>query len=171
MLFFKVLAALASLPRALGVADLLLIKPVSGAYYTATVDYQQAIALGFTVDAVNTTQWLAMTTSAFSQYKSLVVNPYGVASGGDFSSFKFLIDSKARWAPAVTGNMIIVGTDPGNHGRTIPGAAALISHSVNFTARGSGPGFYLQMPSTGGDATVGTKVDPLDYFGRFMYRT
>ncbi|KAH9905174.1 hypothetical protein F4778DRAFT_696373 [Xylariomycetidae sp. FL2044] len=171
MMFWKTAVWLEMVPAVLGVADILMVKPVSGADYTQTVDYQQAIALGFTVDAVDTSQWASLSQSTFAQYRALLVNPYGISGGGSYAPLQFLTDTKNVWSPAVIGNMVLVGTDPGNHGRTIPGAANLINHAVNFAASGSGTGLYMQLPSNGGDPDTGTQIDALSYFGSFMYRT
>jgi hypothetical protein len=50
-------------------------------------------------------------------------------------------NSRGTWAPAVTGNIVIVGTDPGNHGVNAGastavknGATALINAAVSYVA-------------------------------------
>ena len=48
-------------------------------------------------------------------------------------------NSRATWAPAITGNIVVVGTDPGNHGHSgtglvKTGASALNNAAVSYVA-------------------------------------
>jgi hypothetical protein len=62
--------------------------------------------LGFTAKAVTEAQWRAMGTSDFKAFKAIILaDNYGASTG-----IQFLEDTKKVWSPAVTGNMIVIGT-------------------------------------------------------------
>lgn len=142
-----VLLAAASCATAVqAAADILIVEPVSNGPATESYEYTQATDLGLSIDIKTLDEFQALTTAQFSQYKALIINPYGRGDGPDQGYMDFLVNSKARWGPAVTGNVVLVGTDPGYHAPSTPGAVAVIRSSISFTSSGSSTGFYLQTP-------------------------
>jgi hypothetical protein len=94
--------ALSTAFAALGVAqDLLFLE---GLEYR---EFDEAAALGLSTHTVTEAQWAAMTTEDFAKYKAIVIPD---PSCGSVSTIKFLEDSKSQWSPAVTGNIILIGT-------------------------------------------------------------
>ncbi|KAK2615991.1 hypothetical protein N8I77_002711 [Diaporthe amygdali] len=82
-------------------ADLLMVDTLKAE------EYVQAIAAGFTVDVVTTTEFNAMTTEQFSAYKAIVIgDPYC----GYIGEISFLDTNRDVWSSAVTGNIVILGT-------------------------------------------------------------
>ena len=69
-------------------------------------EYDEAVALGYSTKVATPAEWAAMTTADFAKFRAIVVpDPHC----GTVSSIKFLEDSKDRWSPAVTGNIILIG--------------------------------------------------------------
>lgn len=109
-------------------------------------------------------EWRSMTTADFAQYKAIVLAD---PNCGNLSMIDFLEDTKTVWSPAVTGNIILIGTDPGYHATVDPiaaGAMQLIDDGVNFATAGNGTGLYFAVScyyETASEATI----DALSEFG------
>ncbi|RDW63578.1 hypothetical protein BP6252_11123 [Coleophoma cylindrospora] len=127
--------------------------------------------LNQTAKVVNETEWRAMTTADFAQYKALVISdPDGT---DDPTLYAFLDDTKDVWGPAVTGNIILIGTDPSNHENLgVDGAGVLIDNAVSFAAAGedltgkSITGLYFALSHLY-DTIDNDTVLYLSYFGDF----
>lgn len=70
-------------------------------------EYDEAVAMGFTTKKVTPEEWAAMKTEDFAKFKALVIPD---PSCGSLSDIKFFEDSKSVWSPAITGNIILIGT-------------------------------------------------------------
>lgn len=134
-------------------------------------EYDEAVALGFTTKTVTEAEWAAMTTEDFAKFKAIVVPD---PNCGSVSTIKFLEDSRDAWSPAVTGNIILIGTDPSYHfsqGK----AKTLIDNSIQFAAAGTTPagvpqtGLYFALSCYYEDEES-AKVEALSYFGDFTVR-
>ncbi|KAG9233603.1 putative Pappalysin-2 [Amylocarpus encephaloides] len=156
------LAALAATITSVLAEDLLFASNLQG------LEEGLAQKLGYTTKIVTETEWKAMTTADFASYKAIIL-------GDDFgSSYKaqlqFLIDTKAVWGPAVTGNIIIHGADQSNHGKDV-----LINNSIKFAASGKAStgafntGLYFSL-SQYYDTVPVANVEALSYFGTFEVR-
>lgn len=158
---FSSLAIAAGLAgTAVQAADLLFVDTLLYAEYI-----QATSALGFSADIVSQTDFQAMTSADFAQYKAIIISD---PDCGQLPSIQFLDDSKANWSPAITGNMIIIGTDPSRHfGQG--GAEQLINQSIQFAAAGNGTGLYLALSCYYNDSPA-TTVDSLTSFGTFTIR-
>jgi hypothetical protein len=67
-----------------------------------------AESLGFSTEVVTPAQWSAMKTADFLQYKSIVIgDPFCSWVSPDVSGI--FSSTQAQWAPAVLGNMVIIG--------------------------------------------------------------
>ncbi|ORX92361.1 hypothetical protein BCR34DRAFT_670044 [Clohesyomyces aquaticus] len=159
------LGLLASLAASAVAQDLLFLE---GLQYN---EYDEAVALGFSTKLVTEAEWAAMTTADFAKFKAIVVPD---PSCGSVGTIKFLEDSKSVWSPAVTGNIILIGTDPSYHfgqGK----AKTLIDNSIKFAAAGTTPagvsqtGLYFSLSCYYGSVDS-AKVDALSYFGDFTVR-
>lgn len=109
-----------------------------------------------------------MTTADFAQYKALVVPD---PKCGNLSAIDFLNNKKADWTPAITGNIILIGTDPSYHdlNRHREGAPRLMHDSIAFAAAGKGTGLYLSL-SCYYDKENEATVESLSGFGEFKVR-
>ena len=107
-----------------------------------------------------------MTTADFAKYKAIIISD---PDCGGIDRIQFLNDTKKAWSPAVTGNMILIGTDPTYHSSTRPGAKALMTDSVKFAGLGNGTGMYMAM-SCYYQAQERANVESLSEFGIFTCR-
>jgi len=95
------IASLAGLAASALAEDLLFLE---GFQYK---EYDEAVALGYTTKLVTLAEWAAMTTEDFSKFKAIILPD---PDCGSLSQIKFFEDSKDVWSPAVTGNIILIGT-------------------------------------------------------------
>ncbi|KAF2489494.1 hypothetical protein BU16DRAFT_496288 [Lophium mytilinum] len=134
-------------------------------------EYDEAVALGYTVKTVTDDEWKALTTADFAKYEAVVIAD---PSCGDVSQIKFFEDSKTVWSPAITGNIILIGTDPSFH-FAHPGAKTLIDNSIKFVAAGKSTsnttetGLYFAL-SCYYESVDSAKVDALSVLGDFTVR-
>ena len=141
-------------------ADLLILDStlLSG---TSSREIKAANNLGLTYDIVTATQWSAMTTSDFAAYKAIVL--------GDPDSFSTTSISAAEantsvWGPAVTSNVVIIGTDVAGH--SAAGTSALIEKGIKFAAsEPSKTGAYITLSEYYDGASPSTPVPVLNAFG------
>lgn len=143
---------------------LILSTTVSGG--AASLEATKAIALGMTVEVVDAATWAGKSTSDFASYRALIL---GDPTCGESTSIFAAAEANAStWAPAVTGNVIVIGTDPVYH-----------SSSGGSTLTGSGIEFALDVPDkTGAYITLScayhsspsTVAPVLGGFGTFMVR-
>ncbi|CAK7272139.1 hypothetical protein SEPCBS119000_004968 [Sporothrix epigloea] len=128
-------------------------------------EYKQALALNYTVHIASPTEWYAMTTADFAQYKAIVVPD---PDCGSLDQIQFLNDTRAAWSPAVAGNVIVMATDTTYHASTQSGAVALMKDGIRFAASGTaGTGLYLSLSCYYDDQSFAT-VDALAHFGMFV---
>lgn len=159
--FSYLTAAAATLIGSVWAEDLLFVDTLK---YT---EYQEATTtLGMTAKVVTIDEWKAMTTTDFTKFKAIIISDPNCVD--DTTPIKFLEETKNTWSPAVTGNMILIGTDPTYHdGRT--GAVTLIQNSIKFAAAGASTGLYFALSCYYNDVDV-APVDALSVFGDFKVR-
>ncbi len=117
-----------------------------------------AIAAGHGVDVVNDATWAAMTGPQFAAYDALVL---GDATCGGIGNAAAAIANAAIWGPAVTGNVIIVGTDPVFH--LGQGGGQLTTSGVKFAAAAAGKtGAYIALSCYYHDTSPATPVPLLN---------
>lgn len=124
-----------------------------------------AQALGFTVVVLKPPAWSALTTEDYKTYRAIVL-PDPNCSRFSPSILEPVEANRAVWSPAVTGNMIVIGTDPAFH-KSIPGATTLMQQSLKFVTDVKGKtGFYFSLSCYYWD-TPETTIHCLDHFGDF----
>jgi hypothetical protein len=97
------MASLAALSAGVFGEDLLFLSNFEG------LEVSEAAALGFTTKTVTEDEWRAMTTEEFASYKAIIVgDQFCHTSQPELQPF---VDTKDTWGPAVTGNIIIIGTN------------------------------------------------------------
>ncbi|EPS39833.1 hypothetical protein H072_6258 [Dactylellina haptotyla CBS 200.50] len=128
--------------------------------YTGFEDYV-ARKLNLSYKTVNASEWAKMGTKDFSKYKAIIIgdpildDPNGLAA---------LERNRKNWTAAVTGNIILIGTDTSNHYNY---AIPLMQDGITFAAGGNGTGLYMSLSKYFGGETVST-VKALDPFGIFL---
>lgn len=127
---------------------------------------QQAAALGLTVEIKTPAQWAAMTAADFAGYRALILGDPNCPSGT--SAISAAVANKAVWGPTVTGNVVVVGTDPTwhyNFGGRAAQTARLMSRGIAFAADIAGkPGMYVTLSCYYHGAGFNTPVPLLDAF-------
>jgi hypothetical protein len=105
--------------------------------------------------------WRSLTRAEFAQYRAIVIGDTG---GNSPSTFQAATDTASTWGPAVTGNQVIIGTDPVDHASS--GGAGLVSAAIAFAVdKPNQTGLYVTLGDAYGDAAAGTKVPLLDGLG------
>ncbi|MEZ4293879.1 MAG: DUF4215 domain-containing protein [Polyangiaceae bacterium] len=89
---------------------LILSTTVSGGASSREAFFAQA--LGYNVEIVTAAQWATKSTADFATYRAII---FGDTGANSIASYAAPNANKAVWSPAVTGNIIIVGTDPVDH--------------------------------------------------------
>jgi hypothetical protein len=140
---------------------LILEAMVSGG--AASIEATHAASLGYTVDLVDNTEWGAMTTGDFDDYAAIIIGDPNCQSSG----LEAPAANASTWAAAVTGNVIVIGTDPVLHSSQGQ-ATQLITQGIDFAlADTSGTGAYITTSCIYHSQPAGTAVPALDGFGDF----
>lgn len=172
-----VLAAMAvavclSLPTgsafAAGAADdhtvLILSTTVTGGL--TSQEATRAVALGFTVELADATQWAAKSTADFGTYRALIIGDPNCVVGT--AAFAPLEANKATWSAAVDGNIIVIGTDPTFHVNVgTVGAGTLITNGISFAANIVGQTGLFAGLGCAYDGAVSQPISYLSQFGTF----
>ena len=112
-----------------------------------------------------------MTTADFAKYKAIVIpDPSCNAS---LETIQFLDDTKKIWSPAVSGNMVIIGTDPSFHAKwyKLPGAYAMMDDALRLVSTSkNGTGMYFSLSCYYQSNPTPTKIESLSEIGDFLIR-
>jgi len=122
-------------------------------------------ASGNTVTSVNETQWRQMTTAQFASYDAILLTEY--AGLGDSNAAN---QTKAIWSPAITGNIVVSGMDPGedtNSGDPNSFVTKICKNAFDFAASGPGTGLVVMY----GDDYYAHAGGVLSLLGNFDGRT
>jgi cysteine-rich repeat protein len=138
---------------------LILNTTVSGG--AGSVEATQAGVLGYGADVVSPAAWGAMTTADFAQYNAIVLGD-PTCSETPASNLAAAVANTAVWGPAVTGNMIVIGTDEVLHGKT-----PVTYNGIKFAASGAGTGAFVSLSCYYWFAGL-SPVPVLSYFGSFV---
>ncbi len=137
---------------------------------TSSVEYLQAVDLGFTVELADASQWAAKSQADFATYRALIL---GDATVFCLSSIQAAIDNRTTWSPAIDGNIMLIGGDPEFHAYYgTAGAIAEIRNSIGFAGDIPGKtGLYAAFGCQYYSAPItGTVVPFLDQIGSFSVR-
>jgi hypothetical protein len=128
---------------------------------TASVEAVAATAAGMTVEIVNNAQWSAKTTIQFASYRALILGDPTCGTLG--STTNTIASTAATWGPAVTGNVIIIGTDTSEHAGLNPGAQALIDQGIQFAIDdATNTGMFVTLSCYYAGPALSTPVPMLD---------
>jgi hypothetical protein len=116
-------------------------------------------------------EWTSMTTADFAKYKAIIIPD--CMCNASLKTIKFLDDTKRVWSPAVTGNMVIIGTDPSFHAKwyNLPGAFAMMQDAISLVATGNrGTGMYFSLSCYYQSAAKPIAIEALSEIGNFQVR-
>lgn len=139
-------------------------------FYGPTVGDELAFAkLKYTVNVMTELEWSTLTVAQAKTYKAIVLGDPNCVTGVS-TILTAAINNRAVWSAAVTGNVILIGTDPSFHQEAQPGAQTLITKGLDFAAAEKGKtGLYMSL-SCYYDSSSETTVQLLDQFGTFRVR-
>ena len=119
-----------------------------------------ASALGFNVTVASDATWQGMTTAQFQAYDAIVIGDPTCGSGGLGASA-----NRVTWSAAVSGAIVVIGTDPIYHQTEGIGEDRLIENGLRFATSTAGhTGLYADLSCA---YVRGGHVDLLDQFGDF----
>jgi hypothetical protein len=132
---------------------LILGSSVSGG--TSSAEAAEVAAKGYTPVVVDDATWQSMTTSQFSSYKALVIGDPTCSETPPAAA----VATAAVWGPAVSGNTIIIGTDPVFHGKT-----QFVDQAIDFVLAGKTgtTGGYLDLSCNYDNQPTSTDASMLD---------
>jgi hypothetical protein len=136
----------------------------------ASLEAQQAAALGLGVDVVDAGTWSSMTAAQFAQYRAIVI-PDNHDSGEE-SDLAAAEANAGVWGPAVDGNVIATGADPEYHGDFVdggsdPGAVTYINRALAYAAGTPvQTGAYIALDGTYTHGSPEQPAKVLDGFGQ-----
>jgi len=133
---------------------------------TNSFEAQAAQALGLTVNIVDPATWDAMTTAQFNSYKAIILGDPECGSPGNSSPIDPATQNNTVWGPAITGNVVIIGTDPSYHANNgTSGALTMIKDGIKFATSIRGhTGAYISLSCYYYNTASNTPVPLLDAF-------
>ncbi|KAK3496396.1 hypothetical protein B0T13DRAFT_529596 [Neurospora crassa] len=161
--------ALASL-AGIALAQDVLFPYMHGLKYS---EYNETVKLGLSAHVCkDEAEWYNMTTEDFAKYKAIIVPD--CLCNTSLNTIKFLDDTKKEWSPAVTGNMILIGTDPSFHAKWfgLPGAYAMMKDAISHVTLGNkdGTGMYFSLSCYYQSNSSQMTVQSLSEIGNFQVR-
>src|SRR6185295_378034 len=142
---------------------LILGTSVSGG--AASLEATAAAGLGYTVDVATAAQWAAKSTADFATYKAIILGDPTCSETPNINMAAAEANT-ATWGPAITGNVIIIGTDPTFHSLFgTAGAMTLIQTGIGYAAADAGKtGAYITLSCYYEGYPSGTPVPVLNAF-------
>lgn len=128
----------------------------------SSIEAQEAASRGLAVDIVNAATWSAMTTAQFASYRAIILgDPNCSSSRTDIAA----AEANARtWGAAISGNVVIVGTDPVLHAGQ--GGETVTRRGVDFAVDQVGKtGAYITLSCYYHGTGANTAVPLLDGIG------
>lgn len=159
---------------------ILVLEPTVASVFGSDVATLRAIKeLGFIPVLKSAGEWAAMTAADFTGYRAIVLaDPM---SGEDCQStpaaFEAAETTAETWGPVVTGNALVIGTDPTVHAHADSGnpqgAYKLIKDGIRFaTWKPYQTGLYMALGCAYVNATADApaRVSALSHFGTFWVK-
>jgi Bacterial Ig-like domain (group 1) len=119
------------------------------------------------VDVATPAQWEALTASQFAEYDAVILGDPNCTLGTE--PLAAAEGNSAVWSAAVTGNVIVIGTDPDFHSNeAVEGAKTLIKTGVAFAVENKGhTGAYIDLSCYYAESGLGTEVPVLASLSSF----
>ncbi|WP_244282695.1 GDSL-type esterase/lipase family protein [Micromonospora chersina] len=138
-------------------SDRVLILGSSVTGGTSSVEAQEVVALGLTPVVADDATWTAMSTADFATYRALVIGDPTCESTPPLAA----VSTTSVWGPAVSGNILINGTDPVFHASQ--GGAELTQRTIDYAvADSTKTGLYVSLSCYYHDTAPHTAVPLLD---------
>lgn len=133
-----------------------------------TGDEAPLVSDTFTIVTLDAVQWAALTAADVATYRAVVLgDPNCIYNPTPLDP---VVANRAVWSEAITGNVVLIGTDPSLHAESQPGAKTLMEKSIEFAAAEKDKtGLYLSLSCYYHDADE-TTIELLDQFGEFRVR-
>lgn len=140
-----------------------LILEESVSSFPTSIEEQEAVAKGCTAEKVSDADWQAKSTADFKTYQALII---GDPTCQGSNSFDGAEPNASTWAAALTGNVVINGTDPVYH--QAQGGEALTRRSVDFAVDEAGKtGAYISLTCAYAGESSPVAVPVLSGLGSF----
>ena len=147
-------------PAPNGNSVLILGSTVTGG--ASSVEASRATALGYTVVVDTDAAWLLRTTADFATFRAIILGDPTCGSVAPPAA----VTNRTVWSPAITGNIVAVGTDPTFHQGQ--GGAQVAESGIAFAAAEDGDtGAYITLSCYYHGFPPNTPVPLLDQFGTF----
>ena len=141
---------------------------IYGPSLNGSPDNEQTLAqaAGYSVTVASAATWAGMTAAQFASYNAIVFGD--PTCGTDPTILNTAIANQGTWAPAVTGPIVVIGTDPVFHQSRVGGQAnQLTTNAITTAASGSSTGLYASLSCYYGSSPANTAVPLLSPFGTF----
>lgn len=138
-----VMASIVSLPAnpaSAATPDVLILGPTTVPANATGLEATTATGVGLTVDIATNGNW---STKPYGSYKAIVLGDPQCGSPASTTPITAAIANAATWGAAVTGNVVIIGTDPTAH--QSQGGAQLWKSAIAFAAAGPGTGAVIDL--------------------------
>ena len=118
-----------------------------------SLEAKTATALGFTVNIVDDATWQGMTAAQFATYRAIIL---GDPRCGNVAAVSAATTNAGVWGPLVTGNVIIIGTDPVFHQPPASGNGKILTEKgIAFAVNQVGKtGAYITLSCYYGDPAL-----------------
>lgn len=124
----------------------------------SSLEAQAVTALGLTPVIADDATWRSLTTAQFSSYRAVVLGDPNCGRVSSIASAEATVDT---WGPAITGNVLINGTDPVVH--PARGGAKLTNQGIAFAvADAAKTGTYISLSCYYHGTAPNTPVPVLD---------
>ena len=124
-------------------------------------------SLGYDVELATNAQWASKSTADFATYRAIVLaDPECIDGTAPIAAAEA---NTSTWGPAVTGPMVIVGTDAHFHTGEQQKGAQLMRSGISYALSEAGrTGLYVSLSCYYNESGTNTTVRVLSYFGRFV---
>lgn len=122
-----------------------------------SIEAQEVTAQGLTPVVVDDATWSGLSTADFASYRALIIGDPTCSSSAPTAA----VNNASTWGPAVTGSVLINGTDPVYHADQ--GGRAATQRFVDFAVSNTAKtGAYLSLSCNFQDTAAHTPVPLLD---------
>lgn len=118
----------------------------------SSVEATQAKLSGFSVEVAGDAEWAAKTQVDFASYRAIILGD--PTCRGGTSSIAAADANKTVWGAAVTGNVIVIGSDPVYH--QFQGGTQVTARGIEFAADAPTTGAYITLSCYYYNAVSGT---------------
>lgn len=157
-----VLALVVAQPAGATVGNKVLILEETVTGGTSSIEAQEAIADGMTVEVVNNATWASMSAAQFASYRAIILGDPTCRS--ITPAVNTAAANAKTWGPVINGNIVIIGSDPVFHAGQ--GGSTVTQRTVDFAVSSTGKtGAYIALSCYYHGTAPGTPVPLLDGIG------